>query len=478
MPKIRFDTLGCKLNQIETESLAHAFREAGFEIDDRKLFDTPDIEGSTTPDERIDGDVPGARTVEGEPVLCVVNTCTVTGKAEQKARRLIRSLLRASPSATVLVTGCYAEVEEPAIRAIDPRVAVFPGSRKGALADLPRALQGIPETPDALEEAVRAFCLAKGPAGKAVALPGADSAIPETFKLSTDDFLFHSRASIKVQDGCDNRCSYCRIRLARGKAVSLDADSVIDRIKRIEDAGWGEVVLSGVNLSQYRSGHADFADILGRILAETGSIGIRIGSLYPERVDEAILPMLANERVCPHFHLSVQSGSDRVLKAMRRPYEADAVIRAVERLRSVKDDPFIACDIIAGFPGETDADFALTTGLCARARFAAIHAFSFSPRPGTEAWDLRPRVPERVAGERVARLSELSARGQREYAERWVGKTVSAVAEVNAALGHVTAVTDNYLSVVVDGYPEDTPRGKRIMVRITGIGTAVMANPA
>lgn len=188
--------------------------------------------------------------------------------------------------------------------------------------------------------------------------------------------------------------------------------------------------------------------------------------------------MLANERVCPHFHLSVQSGSDRVLKAMRRPYEADAVIRAVERLRSVKDDPFIACDIIAGFPGETDADFALTTGLCARARFAAIHAFSFSPRPGTEAWDLRPRVPERVAGERVARLSELSARGQREYAERWVGKTVSAVAEVNAALGHVTAVTDNYLSVVVDGYPEDTPRGKRIMVRISGIGTAVMANPA
>jgi threonylcarbamoyladenosine tRNA methylthiotransferase MtaB len=435
------------------------------------------------------------------PDLCIVNTCTVTGKAEQKARRLIRMLLRASPHATVLVTGCYAEVEEPAIRSIDPRVEVFPGSRKGALADLPgfllnslRSAASAPEDrEDSVAALVREFCLTHAHARAAearraesntkVSVPTEDAPkstenapqIPETFKLSTDDFLFHSRASIKIQDGCDNRCAYCRIRLARGKAVSLDRDEVIARVKKIEESGWGEVVLSGVNLSQYRSSGGDFADLLERVIAETERIAIRIGSLYPERVDEAILPALASARILPHFHLSVQSGSDRILKAMRRPYAADAVYRAAERLRSIKENPFLACDIITGFPGETDEDFAQTLKLCTAIGFAAIHAFPFSPRPGTEAWGMRPRVPERVAGERVAALTDLAERNHRAYAEYWIGRTVSAVAEEGAAGMPITAVTENYLSVALEANRAEIPRGKRIELRITGVGKAEMA---
>ncbi|HNY16339.1 MAG TPA: tRNA (N(6)-L-threonylcarbamoyladenosine(37)-C(2))-methylthiotransferase MtaB [Treponemataceae bacterium] len=507
MLTVRFDTLGCKLNQIETESLAHAFREAGFQVEDRAVYLPVGIESEETQSgndpKTIDHDeasrsndaqTPVYRTVGPDPELCVVNTCTVTGKAEQKARRLIRMLLRAYPSATVLVTGCYAEVEEPAIRSIDPRVAVFPGSRKGSLADLPRFLMesttNATKAPDSQDSAVaaqvRAFCLTHAAAQKtepaaARAAPAAPSTppnapeIPETFKLSTDDFLFHSRASIKIQDGCDNRCAYCRIRLARGKAVSLDRDEVIARVKKIEEAGWGEVVLSGVNLSQYRSSGGDFADLLERLIAATERIAIRIGSLYPERVDEAILPALASARILPHFHLSVQSGSDRILKAMRRPYAADAVYRAAERLRSIKENPFLACDIITGFPGETDEDFAQTLKLCSEVGFAAIHAFPFSPRPGTEAWGMRPRVPERVAGERVAALTALAELNHRAYAEYWVGRTVSAVAEECAPGEPVTAVTENYLSVALDADMADIPRGKRIAVRITGVGKAELA---
>lgn len=506
MYRIRFETLGCKLNQIETESLAHAFREENFLVMDGEHSLAGESEALPSPAALF---TPAYKALKAAPDLCVVNTCTVTGKAEQKARRLIRALLRSYPEATVLVTGCYAEVEEAAIRSIDPRVAVFPGSRKGALADLPHFLaatasdeatardqataSGAPgadtepegEPGKNLAAKIHEFCrlhaAVSAPASQENApVPASEQVpatafIPETFRLSTDDFLFHSRASIKIEDGCDNHCSYCRIRLARGKAVSLDGDEVIARVRKIEEAGWGEVILSGVNLSQYRSGGGDFANLLARLLAETDQIAIRIGSLYPERVDDAILPALAHERICPHFHLSVQSGSDRILKAMRRPYAADAVIRAAERLRSIKENPFLACDIITGFPGETDEDFAQTLELCEKAGFAAIHAFPFSPRPGTEAWEMKPRIPERVAGERVARLTALAEKNLRAYGEYWIGRTVSAVAEESPEGKPVTAVTANYLSVTLDAAPPRFPRGKRILVTITGVGRAEMA---
>jgi threonylcarbamoyladenosine tRNA methylthiotransferase MtaB len=486
MQRIHFETLGCKLNQIETESLAHAFREAGFLVDNDPVYRPVGIESATTP---TDADSviavnPVYRPVGIEPSLYILNTCTVTGKAEQKARRIIRLMLRANPEATVLVTGCYAEVETAAISAIDPRIVVFPGSRKGALADLPsylaRKLEQDPLMP--LGDAIRDFSLMKigqsdepGTQARSAQATSSDAikpSISETFRLSTDDFLFHSRASIKIQDGCSNRCSYCRIRLARGKAVSLDSGEVIARVQKIEDAGWGEVTLSGVNLSQYRSRDGDFADLLARLLAETSRIAIRVSSLYPERVDDAILPMLAHDRILPHFHLSVQSGSDRILAAMRRPYKAEAVLRAVERLRSIKENPFIACDIIAGFPGETDDDFAETLSLCAKANFAWIHAFPFSPRPGTEAWDMRPRVPERVAGERVAILTELAEKNHRAYADYWVGRVIPAIAEQGAEGAAITAVTDNYLSVTLSAVAGSIPRGKRIKVRLTAHHTA------
>lgn len=455
METIHFETLGCKLNQIETESLANAFVEAGFSVDG-------DHDAETTCDDNRNS----VYLPVGIPSLCIVNTCTVTGKAEQKARHRIRSLLKKYPHAPILVTGCYAEVERELIAAIDSRVCVFPGSRKGELADLPEYLAHriSLHSEEPLLWALQSFC------NRNTQVSPLDSVSAPTFRLATDNFRFHSRASIKIQDGCNNKCSYCRIRLARGKAVSLDSTEVITRIKKIEDAGWAEIILSGVNLSQYSSGGGDFADLLERILSETRTIAIRVSSLYPERVNEAILPMLAHERIRPHFHLSVQSGSDRILSAMRRPYTAETVYRAAERLRSVKENPFLACDIITGFPGETDEDFAQTLKLCTDIGFAWIHAFPFSARPHTEAWTMKPKIPERIAGERVTLLTTLAEANHRSYSEYWIGRELPAIVEHGALDTPTTVVTANYLSLQVARL-ENIP-GTEIIVKMTGNGQA------
>ncbi len=455
MDRVHFETLGCKLNQIETESLARSFRDAGFVIDGTDR-DIDDAHGSSVY-------LPvGTEKPSEQPLLSVINTCTVTGKAEQKARRLIRSILRAWPDSAVLVTGCYAEVEREALASIDPRVVAFPGSRKDELADLP---------------AVLASRLEKNPAERVLSVVSEFAAAPNReagpFRLSTDDFLFHSRASVKIQDGCDNRCAYCRIRLARGTSVSLQSDDVIARIRDIERAGWSEVVLTGVNLSQYRSAGGDFATLLARALGETERLAFRISSLYPERVDGEMLPILAHPRVRPHFHLSVQSGSDRVLRAMRRPYSASTVRDAVARLREAKDDPFIACDLITGFPGETDADFLETLDLARESRFAWIHSFPFSPRPGTEAWSMRPRVPERVARERAALLGKLAGEGSRAYTNAWIGRTAGAVVERGGTDGS-RVLTENYLTLAIPGVC--LAPGQAVRVRILDPETAELEN--
>jgi len=212
--------------------------------------------------------------------------------------------------------------------------------------------------------------------------------------------------------------------------------------------------------------------LLKRILRETTRIQIRISSLYPERVDDELTPILAHERICPHFHLSVQSGSDRILALMRRPYTASMVHQAANRLRSVKENPFLACDIITGFPSETDEDFEQTFAMCSQIGFAWIHAFPFSPRPGTEAYTMRPHIPERTAGERVARLSILAEKNRQTYRDYWVGRTLPAIVETDSGANGTTVLTENYLSIVI---PETgLKRGSRVRVHLTGSSRGVL----
>lgn len=429
--KVHFETLGCRLNQDESEGAARAFYNAGF---------VTDMESCT------------ARSLPDSSVaLAVINTCTVTGKAEQKARRIIRLVLDKCPTAVVIVTGCYAELEGNAITQICPeRICILPGQKKSVLKDIALAM---------------AAGSASGTDGR-LSLAKIDSIIKssssekkDAFVLYTPVFEKHSRASIKIQDGCNNSCTFCRIHLARGTSVSLDAQTVLERIKTMEDTGVREAVFTGVNLSQYAGDFngtkLSFGSLLELLLKETSSIKFRVSSFYPQHITPALCSILSSDRVQPSFHLSIQSGSDRILNLMSRPYDRDSVLKAVELLRKAKNNPFISCDIIAGFPSETEDDFALTQSLCSVAQFSWIHAFPFSARPGTKAYSMKPQIPERIKGERVKWMFEKAVEGKTAYISSFRGKILPAIVENSRSLRlsspsaanfvRVNAVTENFL---------------------------------
>jgi threonylcarbamoyladenosine tRNA methylthiotransferase MtaB len=402
--RVAFQTFGCKLNQLETESLADEFRRKGASI----------------------------VALEDEAELYVLNTCTVTSKAEQKARRLIRSLLGEHPASFALVTGCYAQLESEALAALseEGRLLVVKGEDKSSILGLADFLGEACGSPAEMPELIRRWRRDGYVARDEYVAVGAGPAAPSSpFDFEPESFAFHSRPSLKIEDGCNNRCSYCRVCLARGKAVSLEAPEVLARLRRLEEAGAPEAVLAGVNLSHYESGGLNFSGLLRYLLDGTSRISLRLSSYEPDRVDPEFLEVFAEPRIRPHVHFAFQSGSDSVLARMGRAYRHDDVLASCEALRRARRDPFLACDLITGFPGETEEEFADTARLAEELGFAWIHAFPFSPRPGTRAFDMRPWVPERVSGERAAVLGELGRNGRAAYIERWLGAEVRAVLE-------------------------------------------------
>jgi threonylcarbamoyladenosine tRNA methylthiotransferase MtaB len=427
-------TLGCKLNQLEGESIAGAFARGGF-------LPVP-WEGGA-----------------GEAHILVLNTCTVTSKAEQKARRIIRNALRSHPRACLIITGCYAQLEGAALEALGEdagggrsRLFVVSGDRKGDLLELPRFISDALGDPGACS------------AGDAASEPGFLPSLiqtwyegkktlprPDRFCFAPGNFLFHSRAFLKIQDGCDRRCAYCRVSLARGPSVCPGAEEILGVLRDLEDRGYGEAVLTGVNIHQYHRDGLDLGRLLEYLLARTGKIALRLSSTEPEGLTGAFIEVLRNPRIRPHFHLSLQSGSPLILQKMRRAYTPEEAEQGAALLRSVRDDPFLGCDIITGFPGETDAEFEKTYELCRRIGFSWIHAFPYSPRPGTEAYGFKEAVPEREAVQRVNRLLALAREGRRSYISRWIGKGVEAIVEApeNPDVPFTAAVSDNYLKLVI-----------------------------
>ncbi len=435
--KASFFTFGCKLNQCETEALADSFEKQGFEIVD---FDTP-------------------------AQVFIVNTCTVTSKSEQKARRVIRKASREYPDSLVLVTGCYAQLEPELIGELGDNVLSVPLDQKDLIMDL-SAYLGHELAPGENLYKQAGFWLE-------TQAPGIDSS-QSRFRFSAADFNFHARAFLKIQDGCDHRCAYCRVCLARGASVSLDSATVIARLKELEASGSREIVLTGVNIDSYRDGHLDLSGLLELIIEETDSFRIRLSSLEPETLLSRDLSILSHPRICPHFHISAQSGSDTVLQRMNRPYISSSIRDAVQKLRQLKDDPFIAADLIAGFPGETEKEHRETLNLVEELGFTRIHVFPFSPRPGTAAWDMTPKVPERVSGERTRELRQASSRFQEEYFNRWLNRTVQVLLEEKKSLQekeYWEGTSENYLKVRIPASlipgEEDAVRGGVFSCTIT-----------
>ncbi len=473
---IHFETLGCRLNQDETEGAARCFSLAGFKCD------LENISSSTQENPNV--------------ILSVINTCTVTAKAEQKARRIIRLLLKKFENSPVLVTGCYAELDAQEIKKINPkRICILSGTKKFILSYIAKMMEGKEEISC---EVLEKFILEQENQFQ----KNHENSKNLNFMLYTPIFEKHSRSSIKVQDGCNNNCAFCRIHFARGKSVSLDVEDVVKRVQELERLGRNEVVFTGVNLSQYAGKFlfndenqnlqnqniqaekiCDFADLLKIVLENTKNITLRISSLYPQSVNEKFCEVIKNPRVAPSFHLSVQSGSDFILKQMNRPYSVAQVENAVKLLRLAKENPFISCDIIVGFPGETENDFNKTLELCEKLNFAWIHVFPFSARPGTKAFSMENQIPEKIKNERVKILTKLAIKSKVNYIDSFVGKSLNAILENNRSERMIlskqknsdfvsdfdlpiNAVTNNFIHVRCENNKKNLKQGSLVKVKI------------
>ncbi len=417
--KVFVYTLGCRVNQCESEAVAESFAKSGHEV--LKSFSDAD--------------------------LVIVNTCTVTSKAEQKARREIRLFAKSCPT---LVTGCYAQVSPKEIEALSPNVVVLPLVRKPELLGLAEYLNS---HDGSVLDSLKSFASENGRPGS-------------LFDFAPSQFSYHSRSYLKVQDGCDNNCAFCRVHIARGKSQSLDWQTVVDRALEIERKGYHEIVLTGVNLTMYDHYGRGLGGLLEHLLGAVGqNMRFRLSSLEPDHIDDLLIEQLKDPRMQPYFHIPIQSASDKVIKRINRVYDSSHLEYVIERLRSVKDDPFLACDIITGLPGEDDAEFEVTRSFLERHRFALMHVFPFSPRPDTALENARDKVPESVRDERAAILRDLSLKLNRDYVRRQVGKTAEIILE-GRRLGHWHGLTGNYLKLDVQSVPDGASVGDLFPVRV------------
>lgn len=442
----RIITLGCKLNQLESEALSDAFLRAGFQ-------------------RAADGEEHGE---EGSfPSVVIVNTCTVTSKADQKARRVIRKALRDYSDSLVFVTGCYARLSGDELLQLDNgekrRLFVI---NKERIIDLPQCLKNAPE--NAIHQIVFDYLRSFNFPASAESAPSLEHRENDQFQFNPKQFSTRTRSLLKIQDGCDKKCSYCGIRLARGPSVSLDSSEALSRLRILEESH-AEAVLTGVNICQYREPPAfNLTELINYLLNGTEKINIRLSSLEPDYIDEKLTKVLERKRVRPHFHLSVQSGSKKILESMGRGYSAETVEKAASFLRGAKDDPFLACDIITGFPGETETEFEETFTMCQKIGFAWIHVFPYSRRPGTEAFAFPNQIRETEVTRRVRLLTELAKKGKADYTRRWLGRVVDVLVE-KSAKSSARGVSDNYLKVLVQYKGEKPEPGVALRCKLSAV---------
>lgn len=362
--------LGCRVNRVELDLVAAELEAAGALL-----------------------------VGEDEADAVVVNTCAVTGEAEAKSRRAVRHALALPRHPRVYATGCSAALFAEELRALGERVVVE-------------------------RDKTRVAALVLGDAGGA---PDDGAAVRPACGVTPTG---RARPGIKVQDGCDLRCSYCIVWKARGRSRSVAPGEVVRQVRAAVGRGAKEVVLTGINLGRYESEGLGLTGLLGRVLDECDVGRVRLSSIEPQDVTRELARLMAGSdgRVAPFLHMCLQSGSNGVLARMGRVYTAEEYLRRADVVRSEVPGCALAADVIAGFPGETDAEFAETLALCEKVGFSKLHVFRYSRRPGTPAAVMAGQVDPRVASERAARLRELSARMRREQAEALVGSVQRVVA--------------------------------------------------
>jgi len=403
--------------------------------------------------------------------IVVLNTCTVTASADAQARDAIRKLYAANPSVRVIVTGCYAQRAPEELSALPGVSWVVGNSHKPQIPTLVDSVSPR-EPPTAPANVFPAAALHSHSIVPPSSLTGQRHADGSTGNILTGDifdraeFLSapvlggegnHTRPTLKIQDGCNSRCSFCVIPFVRGKSRSLPPDTVVQEIQHLSNSGYHEIVLSGINLGMYGRDLAprvEFEDLLRRILDETSVERLRISSIEPLDVTRDLVQLFAaTDRLAEHFHMPLQSGSDGILAAMHRWYRAEHYARRVELVREHLPHAAIGADVIAGFPGETETDHAATLGFIESLPFTYLHVFSYSKRPGTAAASLRDQVPGATIKRRARELRALGQRKSTTFRCSQIGRTLRVLTlnrDEDDDSATTPALSTNYLRVQVD----------------------------
>ncbi|MBN2039246.1 MAG: tRNA (N(6)-L-threonylcarbamoyladenosine(37)-C(2))-methylthiotransferase MtaB [Spirochaetes bacterium] len=414
-------TLGCKLNQYESSLIAGQFLDNGWIS---KPF--------------------------GEPVdVVIINTCTVTNKSDKKCRNYIRQSSKFLKSGKIIVTGCLAERDGESLKKIPGVFAVTGNSGKHKIYDLISGFLNDRENSDAVLKDKHSIIRKK-----------AEYPVP----------FYRTRGLIKIQDGCDGECSYCIVPKVRGIPVSRDYDEILNHAKMLVAEGTPELILTGITIGKFNSSNRSLADLINDICRIEGKFRIRISSIEPKHATNEFLDAVSSEKVCSHLHLPLQSGSDRILRLMKRPYAKDEFIKLVHDIKVRDDKLAIGTDLIIGFPGETNEDFEESLKMIQECEFSYVHQFTFSPRSGTPAADMIFSDSKEIS-ERSLKMKEVASQAGLKYRERFVGLELPSIIEKNKKSELFTAVSDNYIKIIISDNIDEEFLGKIINIRLDTAGT-------
>ena len=423
MYRVSFRTLGCRLNQYETDALVTQFHSAGYRVVDFS--------------EKAD--------------VVVINTCTVTGQSDQKSRNLISHSARMNKDAVLVVTGCMADNHREQLEAARHITYVVDNERKSQVFALVDShLKGEVVHPDAL--------------------PG------DRFGFEAVEKSLHTRTSVKIQDGCDQFCTYCIVPTVRGRAVSRPVDEILDNVRKVLGNGFREIVITGVNIGRYAFEGTTFEKLIEKIIELPGDYRVRISSLEPEGFGPDFHHLFHHPRMTPHLHLCVQSGSDTILQKMKRMYTVGSFMEIVEQFRRSIPDFNFSTDVIVGFPGETDEDFQQTVRLVRQIGFSHIHTFRYSGRKGTGAYRMAGQVEEAVKRERSEQIRDISFSGRLRYMDSMLAKQQRVLVEKVDRKRMAHGYGEHYLPVM---FPTNDPgrnRFERVILErtVTGPGSPVI----
>ncbi len=411
--KIAFKTLGCRLNQYETDSLISQFGKEGFEIVDFRE----------------------------EADVYVVNTCTVTNQSDHKSRNIINQATRKGSNPVVVVTGCMANNKKESLQKQDKVSYVVENRQKGSIFSIVnKHFNGEFSLPDKYES--------------------------DPFNFETGDQSLHVRSLVKIQDGCNNFCTFCIIPFVRGRAISRPVDDILNNVIKLVESGYREIVLTGVNIGRYEFESVNFEDVVEKILNLDGDFRLRISSIEPEGFGEKLFGLMNHPKLAPHMHICLQSGSEKILLKMRRMYTARGFLEMVEKLKKYRPDINLTTDMIAGFPGETEQDHHQSLELIEKIGFSHVHTFKYSERDGTRAVRMVDKIPGKVKSQRSEDIRNLAEILKRQYRTRLIGKIQTVIVE-KVYRGTATGYGEHYVPVKIKN--KSIHRGQQVDVKITGI---------